>query len=110
MKKLLAALIACAFATVAFAQGTMTDDKKKADAAKPYSPTPPAAAPAKDAAPMKKDAMAPTTAPAAKSTTAPAAKSTKDMTAEEKKAAKAQKKKARADKQVEDIKADTKKP
>lgn len=101
MKKLLAALIACAFATVAIAQGTMTDDKKKADAAKPYSPTPPAAAPAKDAAPMKKDAMA---------TTAPAAKSTKDMTAEEKKAAKAAKKKARADKQVEDIKADTKKP
>lgn len=109
MKKLLAALIACAFATVAFAQGTMTDDKKKADAAKPYSPTPPAAAPAKDAAPMKKDAMA-TTPPAAKSTTAPAAKSTKDMTAEEKKAAKAQKKKARADKQLEDIKSDTKKP
>ncbi|MBC8119080.1 MAG: hypothetical protein H7X75_05850 [Burkholderiaceae bacterium] len=105
MKKLLAALIACAFATVAIAQGTMTDDKKKADAAKPYSPTPPAAAPAaapaKDAAPMKKDAMA---------TTAPAAKSTKDMTADEKKAAKAAKKKARADKQVEDIKADTKKP
>ncbi len=114
MKKLLAALIASAFATVAFAQDKMTtDEKKKAEATKPYGNTPtenkaPAApakapaAPAKDAAPVKKDATA-TAAPAAK-------KSTKDMTAEEKKAAKAQKKKARADKNLEDLKQDTKKP
>lgn len=103
MKKVVAALIAATFATVAFAQ-----DKKAADT-KPYSPTPPAAAPAKDAAPAKKDA-APTAAaaPAAKST-----KSTKEMTAEEKKAAKeakAAKSKARSDKTQAEIKQDTKKP
>lgn len=108
MRKLFAALIACAFATVAFAQGTTTDNKK-VNAEKPYGNAPAPAAPAKDAAPMKKDATA-TTAPAAKGTTAPAAKSNKDMTAEEKKAAKAQKKKVNTEKQAEEIKADTKKP
>ena len=99
MKKIIAALIASAFATVAFAQD------KKAEPAKPYGNTPTEnkapAAPAKDAAPMKKDAT---------TTAAPAAKSTKDMTAEEKKAAKAQRRKVRADKAQEDIKQDVKKP
>lgn len=113
MKKLLAALICSAFATVAFAQDKMTtDEKKKAEATKPYGNTPtenkapamkdaaPAAAPMKDAAPMKKDA--------------PVAKGMKDgkpmMTKEEKKKMRAEKNKMRADKQKEEIKQDIKKP
>lgn len=107
MKKLLAALIASAFATVAFAQDKMTtDDKKKAEATKPYGNTPtenkaPVVAPAKDAAPMKKDATA---------KDAPMAKDKKAMTKEEKKAAKAERNKVRAEKTKEDIKQDVKKP
>lgn len=114
MKKLLATLIASAFATVAFAQDKMMkDEKKKVEATKPYGNTPtenkapaaattktaPAAAPMKDAAPMKKDAPMATDM-----------KDGKAMAKAEKKKMRAEKNKMRADKQKEEIKQDIKKP
>ncbi len=115
MKKLLAALIASAFATVAFSQDKMMkDENKKAEATKPYGNTPtenkapamkdaapmaPAAAPMKDAAPMKKDAPMATDM-----------KDGKAMAKAEKKKMRAEKNKMRADKQKEEIKQDIKKP
>ena len=95
MKKLLVALIASAFATVAFAQDKTKDEKKKAEAT-----TAPAAAPAKkDAAPAAtKDA-----APAAKKDAAPAKKDAAP-------AAKKDDKMASGDKPKDDTKKDVKKP
>lgn len=92
MKKLLVALIASAFATVAFAQDKK-DEKKKAEAT-----TAPAAAPAKkDAAPAAKN-----DAPAAKKNGAPK----KDAAP----AAKKDDKMASGDKPKDDTKKDVKKP
>lgn len=108
MRKLLVALIASAFATVSFAQDKMKDEKKKAEATKPYANTPAEnkapAAPAKDAAPVKKDAApaAAKDAPAKKDA-APAAKKTNKM-------AKDEKPNTAADKTKEDMKKDVKKP
>ena len=106
MKKLLAALIASAFATVAFAQDKMAtkDEKKKAEATKPYGNSPtenkaPAAA-AKDA-PAKKDAMTPANGAAPKKDATPPAATppaaTKDTT-------------KKSDKATGEMKSDVKKP
>ncbi len=109
MKKLLVALIASVFATIAFSQDKMKDEKKKVEATKPYGNTPTenkaSAVPAKDAAPAKTDSMKSDSMKPAKKDAAPMASDGKD-----KKAAKAEKSKMRADKQKEEIKADVKKP